>query len=224
MTHIYASIANAIRINKRFLANGDTTYQQLTDDIKKMRSLPKKKQNAVHMNFFLKKIARHTFKSKLRFAPNATLREEIAILTSWLAPDSWVRWETPLAHIIKRTPFATAAGDASLHGGGGFCLALRFWWHLSWPKRVKRQTKLFINDNSSGKLVSINILEYLVVIVNFCAALTIYHTEAPTADPHPVLLSLMDNTSAIRWTNHACKDSLAGRALGRFFLYIACQL
>ena len=173
----------------------------------------------------MKKIAHHTFKSKLWFAPNATLREEIAILTSWLAPNSWVQWETPLAHVIKRTPFTIAAGDASLHGGGGFCLTLRFWWHLSWPKRVKRRTKLFIEDNSSGKLVSINVLEYLVVIVNFCAALTIYRTEAPTADPHPVLLSLVDNTSAIRWTN-ACKDSLAGRALGCFFcaLLVNCEM
>ena len=36
-------------------------------------------------------------------------------------------------------------------------------------------------------------------------------------DCFPVLLNWVENTSAVRWTNHACKKSEAGKALGRLF-------
>ena len=49
------------------------------------------------------------------------------------------------------------------------------------------------------------------------AALVAYDEEFPEDDPHPVLLNWCDNTSAIKWCNHACKSSLAGRVLGRLF-------
>ena len=122
-----------------------------------------------------------------------------------------------MALMIKKIPFASAAGDAALHGGGGFSLKLRFWWHLLWPKKVYRRTKKFLENNKKGNFISINVLEFVVVIINYCAALHILQTEHPTEDPHPVFLNECDSTSAIRWATICCKESLAGRALGRLF-------
>jgi hypothetical protein len=36
-------------------------------------------------------------------------------------------------------------------------------------------------------------------------------------DPNPVVLCVMDNISAKKWTTHTCKKSIIGRALARFF-------
>jgi hypothetical protein len=38
-----------------------------------------------------------------------------------------------------------------------------------------------------------------------------------TDDPHPVLLNITDNFSALSWTLHTCKRSRIGRLLGCFF-------
>jgi hypothetical protein len=36
-------------------------------------------------------------------------------------------------------------------------------------------------------------------------------------DPHPVILCVTDNTSALNWTRHTSNRSIVGRALARFF-------
>jgi hypothetical protein len=66
-------------------------------------------------------------------------------------------------------------------------------------------------------LISINVLEFVTVIINYCAALHIVQTSHITDDPSPVLLNVTDNTSALNWTLHSCKTSKIGRMLGRFF-------
>ena len=217
MSHIYASIAFALRYNETFLMNENGAFRSLIGKIKALRLMPKVKQDLEHMNFYVKKAARRKFKSSLRFDMNATLREEIEILRSWLNPDSGINWESPMGHLFHRTPFAKSVGDSSCEGGGGFSIKLKFWWHLLWPQKVYRRTKVFVENNSKGKLISINVLEFVSVVVNYCVSLTALLLDTPTDDPHPVLLNEADNTSSIRWCNHSCKSSLAGRALGRFF-------
>jgi hypothetical protein len=55
------------------------------------------------------------------------------------------------------------------------------------------------------------------VMVNYCAILHVVTTTNVTDDPHPVVLNITDNTSALNWTLHACKTSKIGRLLARFF-------
>jgi hypothetical protein len=54
------------------------------------------------------------------------MRAEIKFFCNNLKPDSGIKWETPIAHLIPRTPFATTIGDSLLEGAGGFSIAL-FW-------------------------------------------------------------------------------------------------
>jgi hypothetical protein len=216
MPHIYSSIAYALRTHESFLLGECNTFKALIAKIKNLRRLPSEHEDVEHLNFYIRKAAKRKFRSSLRYEVNATLMDEINLLREWLHPMSGVLWESPLAHIIKRTPLAGSAGDSCCFGGGGWSLGLRFWWHLTWPLKILKRTKLYIENNKKGRLISINVLEFISVIINYAAAFTALQLDG-CDDPHPVLLNLCDNKSAIRWTIRFCKESLAGRALGRLF-------
>ncbi len=66
-------------------------------------------------------------------------------------------------------------------------------------------------------LVLINVLEYVIVIINYCAALHIVWTSPVKDDPHPVSLNVTDNSSALSWALHMHKQSKIRRMLARFF-------
>lgn len=74
-----------------------------------------------------------------------------------------------------------------------------------------------MKDNKDGTLISINVLEFVTVIINYIAALHVIRTTNITNDPYPVLLNVTDNTSALNWTLNACRKSKIGKLLSRFF-------
>jgi hypothetical protein len=61
------------------------------------------------------------------------------------------------------------------------------------------------------------VLEFISVILEYCAALTVIETEDFTDDLWPVFLARCDNKSGVRWISHACMNSEIGRELWRFF-------
>ena len=128
-----------------------------------------------------------------------------------------IYWETPIAHIIKRTPSATAYGNSSLEGAGGYSIGLKFWWHINFPEELKLRTLLLRKDNKDGKLISINVLEFETVIINYIASLPIITTTTIINDPYPVLLNITNNASALSWTQSECRTSKLGWLLARFF-------
>ena len=149
-----------------------------------------------------------------------SMREELDFFEKFLKPDSGVPWESPIAHLIERTPFASSFGDACLDAAGGYSIDLKFWWHVKFPREVVLRTLKHLPNNKDGRLISINVLEFVVVSIDYCAALTVVTTENVTDDPHPILLNIADNTSAHSWTMHACKSSRLRRLLARLFCYL----
>ncbi len=145
------------------------------------------------------------------------MRQEIEFFREKLAPTSEVRWESPIAHIIPRMPTFTTFGDSCLEGAGGYSISLGFWWHLPFPDEIKSRTLLHKQDNADGQLISINVLEFITVIINYCAALHLILMENVTDHRYPVLLNITDNTSALSWTTGPCQKSKLGRLLARFF-------
>ena len=86
---------------------------------------------------------------------------------------------------------------------------------------IVKRTLLDVRDVQQQTIVSINVFEYITVIINYCAALTVLEANPQlTTDPHPILLNVTDNTSAKNWTTHGCKSSRIGRLLSKFFCYI----
>ncbi len=87
---------------------------------------------------------------------------------------------------------------------------------LPFPEEVKLRTLLHKRDNADGLLISINVLEFVTVIINYCAALHTVLTKNPTSNPYPVLLNVTNNASALSWTTGACHKSRIGHLLACF--------
>ena len=76
------------------------------------------------------------------------------------------------------------------------------------------RTLLHKKDNKDGKLISINVLEFVTVIVNYIASLHVTTTTSIINNPYHVLLNITDNASALSWTQNACElHNLAGCSL-----------
>ncbi len=130
---------------------------------------------------------------------------KIEFFCNKLKPDLGIEWETPIAHLIPQTPFATTIGDSSLEGAGGFFITLGFWWHICFPDEVVQRTLQFKTSNNNGMLVLINILKFVMVIINYCTALHVVWTSPVTNDLHPVILNVTNNSSILSWTLHTRK-------------------
>ena len=213
LSHLYSSIAYALSENKKLLSETSQEFRDMISIMRTNKSTIICKDLVRHTSFAMKRAAKMTHHASYEYNISTTMRAEIEFFRDNLKPDSGIEWETPIAHLIPRTPFAITIGDSSLEGAGGFSIGLGFWWHMQFPPEIVQRTLLF----RDSPLVSINVLEYVTVIINYIAALHVLRTTKVTDDPHPVLLNITDNSSALSWTLHTCKRSKVGRLLGRFF-------
>jgi hypothetical protein len=107
-----------------------------------------------------------THHASYQYNINRTMRYEIEFFCNKLKLNLGIKWETPIAHLIPQTPFATTIGGSSLEGAGGFSVTLGFWWHIHFPDEVVQRTLQFKTNNDNGMLVLINVLEFMMVIIN----------------------------------------------------------
>ena len=221
VSFLYTSIALALAQNREFLMSSSKEFKKLIAQIKSKNFAYKTKKNHQKVILFaLKKVARQVHRSKLEHNILPSMREEINFFERALKRGTGVSWESPIAFLIKKTPVSTTFGDACLDAGGGYSLKMKFWWHIQFPDEIVQRTLKHLSNNESNNFISINVLEFLVVIINYCAALTVVTTERFTDDPHPVLLNIVDNTSAHSWTTHTCKASHLGKLLAKFLCYL----
>jgi hypothetical protein len=143
--------------------------------------------------------------------------QEIEFFREKLLPNSEICWESPIAHIIPRMSIFITFGDSCLKGARGHSLSLGFWWHLPFPEEVKLRMLLHKRDNADGLLISINVVKFVTIIINYCAALHIVLSINPTNNPYPVLLNVTDNASTLSRTTGACRKSRIDRFLACFF-------
>jgi hypothetical protein len=134
-----------------------------------------------------------------------------------LTEDSGIPFEVPVAFIIPRTPAASLFGDSSLLACGGYSTALQVWWYISFPDKIIEQMLLHLSNNESDTFISINCLEYVTIILNYCATITALLETQVNNNPHLVVLCVTDNISAKNLMLHTSKKSIIGRALARFF-------
>ena len=165
------------------------------------------------VRFALKKAAKMVHHSPIEYNIVPSMREELDFFEEFLKTDSGVSWESRLAFLIKRMPFAKSWGDACLDACGGFSVNLNFFWFVEFPTNIVQCTLKHLADNKHNNLISINVLEFFTIIINYCAALTALKFGSYTNDPHPVLLNMTDNTSTHSWTNHTCKNSRLGKLI-----------
>jgi hypothetical protein len=148
---------------------------------------------------------------------NSAMGDELNFLSEALESNFGIVFETPIGHLIPRMPTTSIISDSSLIACRGYLTTLKFWWHLSFPKEVVKRTLLHLKDNSNKMFIFINCLEYVTIIINYCTSLVVFASHKINDDPHPVVLCVTDNTSALNWILHTSKKSTIGRALARFF-------
>jgi hypothetical protein len=193
----------------RVMQNGD--FQQL---IEATKSAPAK------LRFFNKKVGRALWHNKSATFIGSDLRDELNFLTWTFSDNAPVKWSSPIANLIPRDPSYTTWGDASLEAGGGFSLVLKFWFTVDWPDTIKRRTIRHLKAKDQH-LISINLLEYAVVILGLAASILAWN-ELPEQKPqHPLLLLFTDNTTAESWTRKISGlKSPQARGLARLFCHL----
>ena len=167
--------------------------------------------------FALSKLLKGTWATKTKLYITKPLKDDLALLHSLLFSTHVRQWGSPIAHLVERRPDFQCWGDASLFAGGAFSLHLRFWWHIQWPHCITCRTINTISYWSfdHDALVSINALEFAVIIISYAAACDSFALMKHHATPYPVLLNWCDNTTSSAWIARASRSSAKGKALGR---------
>ena len=146
---------------------------------------------------------------------NKTLRHELRIVEKTLSDPS-ISLARPIGHVVKRTPSAIAHSDSCLSAAGGFSIEMGFYWYIEWPESIQSCTLRYVKNNKDNKLITINVLEYAALIINYMAATHYYSSNHNADDPYPTVQLYADNTTAEAWGKmKQCKTSMSGRALGR---------
>jgi len=217
MSHIYTSFAFALKQNKELLLACSPKFSEIVGYIERKQFSGNQSEFAKDLNFALKTAAIMVNHFKQVYVINETMQAEIDFIHQALREDAGISFKVPIAFIIPRTPTASLFGDSSLRACGGYSTALQVWWYLPFLDDIVHQTLLHMKNNDNETFISINCLEYVTIIVNYCAAISVILEDDDIADPHPVMLCVTDNISAKRWTVHTSKKSIISRALARFF-------
>ena len=134
LTHLYASIAQALAGNKLLLLELSREFRDILESLRTSSFPCLVKDQAWHISFALKRSARLVHHSKLKYIISRDMRQEIEFFREKLQPDSGICWETPNAHIIQHTTSAMAYGKSLLEGAGEYSIGLKFWWHIDCPE------------------------------------------------------------------------------------------
>jgi len=130
LTHLYASIAYALSENKRLLSDTSPEFRNICLSLKTGSfSCLVKDDQVKHINFTMKKAAHLVHLAKFQYYINKTMRQEIEFFREKLLPESNIAWETPIAHIIPRTPrlpWPSGRLSALRNEGPGFETSA--WW------------------------------------------------------------------------------------------------
>ena len=218
MSHIYTSLAFALRQNKELLLVCSPKFCEIVGNIQRGNFFGSHSEIARELNFALKTVTRMVNDHKQFYFINKAIQAEIEFICQALREDSWLKFEVPIAFIIPRTLSVFLFGDSSLQACNGYSTTLQIWWYLLFPDFIVKRTLLCLKNNKDETFILMNCLEYVTIIINYCVVITaISESDDIINDPNPVVLCATDNISAKNWTTHICKKSIIGRALAMFF-------
>lgn len=175
-------------------------------------------ENILIAKFNQSLLSKAVWNCSTRFYINKSMRFELKQLHYILSNPSLFEWSIPIRHIIPTDYDSVTLGDACLTGGGAFNLSSKFWWFIAWPIFIQERT---IKFGKHSQLISINCLEFVVIIISYNANLDAREQFNLFPDiPHPKMLIRADNTTADVWTRKIASSSVIGKNLNR----ILCSL
>ena len=114
--------------------------------------------------------------------------------------------------------------DSCNEGTGGFCQSLTFYWYLHWPEDIYHCTSTFNDKGDSSTYISINMLEYLAMIIGLVATILAWEALPPSQCLATLIILLWtDNTTAHSWTHKMAGLSHShpqGHALACLFAHL----
>ncbi len=172
MSHIYTSLAFALKQNKELLLTCSPKFCEIVGNIEGKQFSDNQSEFAKELNFALKTAAEMVNHYKQIYVINETMQAEIDFIRQALREESEISFEVLIAFIIPRTPSAYLFGDSSLQACGGYSTALRVWWYIPFPDKIIHRTLLHLRNNEDKTFISINCLEYITIIINYCATIS----------------------------------------------------
>ena len=214
MSHIYTSIAAALKTNKAYLIG---TNKHFRDQLKLAKATAYTRKEHMEQTFAQAETSRKIHNNRKIHFLVPTLRAELKLIREALELE-WLDKSTPIAHLIPGIIDATMYGDSSLDSAGGWSTDMELWWWIDWSQRVRVRTLRHVKDGSDGTLIDINCLEYATILINYAAAYCFWVTMSNLKRrgiPYPRVLIYADNQSSEYWAIKGCKRSFTGRRLGR---------
>jgi hypothetical protein len=100
LSHLYSSVAYTLTENKRLLMKSLQEFRDIVLSIQRGAFFTSCKDLAQHTSFAMKRAARLTHHSSYQYNINRSMRAKIEFFRNNLKPDSGIKWETPIAHLI----------------------------------------------------------------------------------------------------------------------------
>jgi hypothetical protein len=126
MSHLYTSLAFALRKNKEFLTKSLPGFRSLCAQIKK------KQFNIDHsilqreVCYAMKQAAKMVKYHKVIYQVNETMQEELNLFAHALSASPDIEFVTPIAFLISRTPSTSIFRDSLLLACGGYSIPQNF--------------------------------------------------------------------------------------------------
>ena len=102
---------------------------------------------------------------------------ELQALYQYLA-DKSQPWSIAIGHTLSRDPTSISLGDTSQVAGGAYCEPLSFWFDIRWSDYVRDALHL---HHKHPRHVHINCLEFVVVVPQLAAVITLFESPLPPA-------------------------------------------
>jgi hypothetical protein len=128
MSHIYTSLAFALKQNNAFLLACSPNFWEIVNRIKQKQFSGNHSKIAKELNSTLKSAAKLVNSHKQVYLINKTMQAELEFIRQAIAKDSGIVFEALIAFIIPRTPAASLFRDCSLGACGGYSTTLKVWW------------------------------------------------------------------------------------------------
>jgi hypothetical protein len=100
LSYLYSSIAYALSKNKRLPTESSAEFQNILLAIQTNAFVTPCKDLARHSSFAMKHAEKLTHHASYQYNINRTMRYKIEFFCNKLKPDSGIKWETPIAHLI----------------------------------------------------------------------------------------------------------------------------
>jgi len=180
LSQVYTSITVAIGDNTRYLSRTNKQFRLFLKEAKEAR------EATASSTYAQSESAKQVHACPRKHYINRTLKEELSLIRKALS-SKHLNLRTPIAHLVRRDPSAEAWSDSCLYAAGGYSATMKFWWYIEWPKEVRDYTLIYVRNNKDGQLISINVLEYAALLINYAAAYHFFHNNPDKSDSFPMV-------------------------------------